>query len=88
MPTGAFRRVRPYLVGVVGGALLMAGGQALADIPDATPSAPDSAHTLYLCVRQGTAAMHAVNVLDKSQGTCATGWDEKQVVPAIPGGTP
>lgn len=77
------RKLRPYFIGLVCGALLMFGGQALADIPDATPSAPDSAHTLYLCVRQGTSQLHMVYVLDKTQGNCPNGWDEKWVVPAL-----
>ena len=80
------RRTRAYLIGALVGAILMLGGQALADIPDATPSAPDSAHTLYLCVRQGTSQLHAVYVLDKSQGNCPNGWDEKYAVPALPPG--
>jgi hypothetical protein len=73
-----------YGAAALAGGLLMAGGQALADIPDATPSTPDPSHTLYLCVRDGTAAMRPVYALDKSIGNCATGWDEKHAVPAIP----
>jgi hypothetical protein len=69
-------------------AVLVAGlvGYALADIPDATPSSPDPSHTMYLCVRQGTSQLHAVYVLDKTQGNCPAGWDERYVVPAIPAG--
>jgi hypothetical protein len=80
------RRIRPYLIGLVGGALLMVGGQALADIPDPGPSAPDPAHIFYVCVRNGTVPQHPMEALDKSQGTgqCNSGWTEKRLVPSIP----
>ena len=67
-------------MGLVGGVV----GYAVADIPDATPSAPDSAHTMYLCVARNPQPYKTVYVLDKSQGNCPSGTDERWVVPAIP----
>jgi hypothetical protein len=80
------RKLRGPLLGAVAGAILALGGQALASIPDATPSSPDPSHTFRVCVRQGTVPQHAMEALDTAQGTghCNSGWDEKQLVPAIP----
>jgi len=77
-------QMRKLLAGAVVGALLMLGGQALADIPDSQPSVVDSTHTFYACVRQGSAAMRPVYALDKTLGNCSTGWDEKHLAPVIP----
>jgi hypothetical protein len=88
------RRIRPYLVGILVGAVLMLGGQALADIPDTEPSAPDPAHTLYWCWREGGSPAKLVYMFDHSQALaqgksdCASvlgpTWHTAKGVPAIP----
>lgn len=86
MPT-----VRHVLVGVVAGGLLMLGGQALADIPDDAPSAPDSAQTVYLCWKDSASPLKQTFLFDRSQALatgkpdCRTaagsGWHTIEVVP-------
>jgi len=80
------RRLRPYLVGVAAGALLMLGGQALADIPDSQPSVVDPSHTFYVCVynEAGSSPNKNIQALDKSKGNCPTGWTEHQLAPVLP----
>jgi hypothetical protein len=78
------RRIRGYLIGAVAGALLMLGGQALADIPDTQPSVVDPAHTLYGCYANNLTAYKEFRLLDKSQGNCPTGWREVTFAPVVP----
>jgi hypothetical protein len=86
-------RIRPYLLGVVVGGLLVLGGTALADVPDTVPNVPDSAHTLFGCVGPspiGSGPLRQFYVLDKSHapGLCPQGWHEVRIVPAIPATPP
>lgn len=84
------RRIRPYLVGVVVGALLTLGGSALADVPDAQPSVPDPSHTFFVCVGPSPngSSMRQLYALDKDvgSGTCpaSPSWHEERLVPALP----
>jgi hypothetical protein len=78
------RTIRAYLIGAVLGAVLMLGGQALADIPDAHPSSPDPAHTFYVCVGRNPQPYKALYALDKSQGNCPATTDQHELVPAVP----
>lgn len=78
------RKVRGFFVGIIVGALLMLGGQAIADIPDTAPSAPDTSRTFFVCVSMSDPYPHkAMRALDKSQGNgqCPSGWTEKELVP-------
>jgi hypothetical protein len=72
-------------------AVLLAGlvGYAVADIPDAHPSAPDPEHTFYGCVYPavgiGTSALRTFYPLDKSLGNCPSNMTEVRLVPsAVP----
>jgi hypothetical protein len=82
----AWKQTRMYLVGVITGMVLLVGGQALADIPDARPSAPDSSHTFYGCVsKTGTGSngqIRPMTALDKSLGNCPTSHIEVRLVPS------
>jgi hypothetical protein len=60
-------RWRSYVIGAVVGVVLMLGGQALADIPDDSPSAPDSTKTLYWCWRDSSQPHKMVYLFDRSQ---------------------
>lgn len=72
---GAMRKIRGYAIGVVVGALLMLGGQAVADIPD------NGGTKLYFCVYQEATAggQKAWQVLDKDKGSCNFGWTEHAI---------
>jgi hypothetical protein len=83
------RGFRSYLIGGVAGAVLMAGGVALADVPDTQPSAHDPAHILWLCVAPNSTPWKNVYVLDASQGTCpSANYTKVPVSVAIPGSAP
>jgi hypothetical protein len=91
--------MRRLMAAVLLAVALVAGmvGYALADIPDTEPSAPDFAHTLHFCVKEGV-ILQVPYAFDRSlaaaQGkpTCAqwlgTGYKDVPVVPAVPPTSP
>jgi hypothetical protein len=87
--------MRHLMAAVILAVALVAGvvGYAVADIPDTEPSAPDPAHTLYFCLKQGGAITPAYGfdrslAIAQGKPTCAAwlgpGWSTVPVVPAVP----